>query len=332
MNRTLLPIRIAFVAACTVGGWLICYTIPQWDKYQLVASLIGFLCGVLMVLTDVLLKGFSIRGLSAVTFGVLVGTWLSHMVLTSPLFEGADPTNLYLSRLAVFLSVTYLSTVIALRGKDEFNLVIPYVRFVPTEVETPLIVVDTSALIDGRVARLCETGFLASVVVVPRFVIDELQRVADSSDPSKQARGQKGLETLTNLRKVKGLEIRIPESEVANRKDVDAKLVFLAQSMKARILTLDMNLARLAEFQGVHCLNLHALSRALRIELIAGQVLEVELTKAGKEEGQAVGYLEDGNMVVVENAKPRIGMRLNVEIVSLVPSAGGKIVFARLFE
>jgi uncharacterized protein YacL len=329
MKNTLLPIRIVFVVLCGLAGWLVCLTNPAWDHYQLLAAAIGLMIGALVVLTDVLLKGFSLRALSAVSFGLAIGTLISYLISTSPLFSRADPQNSFLVQLALFLVTTYLCTVIALRGKDEFNLVIPYVRFVPQEVDVPIVVVDTSALIDGRVAKVYESGFLTAALVIPRFVLDELQSVADSSDSHKQARGRRGLEVLGQLRKIKNIDIRIPESEVSKRQDVDAKLVFLAQSMRAKLLTTDYNLAKMAEFHGVPWLNLNLLARALRPELTLGETLEVELVKPGKEESQAVGYLEDGSMVVVNNARHLLGRRVAVEIMSVLPSAGGKMVFAR---
>ena len=193
MNKTLLPIRLVFVALCAAAGWLVCYTITAWDGYRGRAIFIGLSIGVLVVLVDILLKGFSLRGLSAVTFGIGVGALIAHLIGSSPLLEMGDRENIYLVRLGLFIILPYLCAVIALRGKDEFNLVIPYVRFVPHEVETPLVVVDTSALIDGRIARVCQTGFLGAALVIPRFVLRELQGVADSADLVKQARGRRGL-------------------------------------------------------------------------------------------------------------------------------------------
>ena len=329
MDKTLLPIRLVFVALCTAGGWLVCYTIPEWDPYRGMAALIGFLIGVLVVLVDVMLKGFSLRGLSAITFGIGVGSLISYLVGVSPLLSEGDPQVIYLSRLGLFLVCTYLATVIALRGKDEFNLIIPYVRFVPHEVDVPLVVVDTSVLIDGRISRVCEAGFLSAALVIPRFVLDELRSVADSKDPAKQARGRRGLDVLNELRKIPNLDIRITDSQVANRADVDAKLVFLAQSMKAKLLTTDYNLAKVAEFHGVPWLNLNALAKSLRPELMIGERIDIDLVKPGKEDGQAVGFLEDGSMVVVNDARIFIGQRVQGEIISVLPTAGGKMVFAK---
>lgn len=330
MNKTLLPIRLVFVTLCAMSGWLVCLTNPLWDKLQLVAALVGGFVGVLVVLTDVLLKGFSLRGLSAISFGLAIGLLIAYMVHVSPLMEEGDPQVIYLVRLGLFMVVPYLCIVIALRGKDEFNLVIPYVRFVPHEVDVPLVVVDTSALIDGRIAKVCESGFLNSALVLPRFVLDELHAVANSSDPHKQARGRRGLETLNALRRIKHIDIRTPDSDIAKKQDVDAKLVFLAQSMRAKLLTTDYNLAKMAEFHGVQWLNLNTLAKALRPELVLGERLDVELVKPGKDEGQAVGYLEDGSMVVVSNGRSLVGRMVHVEIASVLPSAGGKMIFARL--
>src|SRR5882762_759952 len=304
MNKTLLPFRIIFVALCAAAGWLISVTNLAGERYRAVAILVGLGIGLLVVLVDVMLKG-----LSAITFGIGVGLLIAHMVGTSPLLEQGtlDPSTIYLIRLGLFIVCRYLAGVIALRGKDEFHLVIPYVRFVPHEVDVPLVVVDTSVLIDGRVARVCESGFLTAALVIPRFVLNELRSVADSADPHKQARGRRGLEVLNELRKIKNLDIRIVESEVAKREDVDAKLVFLAQSMRAKLLTTDYNLAKMAEFHGVVWLNLNSLAKSLRPELMLGERLDVELVKAGKEEGQAVGFIEDGSMVGVNNARGQIG-------------------------
>lgn len=330
MNATLLPIRIVFMALCAAAGWLLCYTIGDWDGYRVRASFIGLSLGVLVVLVDLMLKGFSLRGLSALTFGLGTGLLVAYMISVSPLLEAGDGQIIYLVRLALFLVCTYLGTVIALRGRDEFNLVIPYVRFVPHEVDVPLVVVDTSVLIDGRIARVCETGFLSAALVIPRFVLKQLQSVADSSDPIKQARGRRGLEVLAELRRIKNLDIRIPESEVAKSDEVDAKLVFLAHSMKAKLLTTDYNLAKMAEFHGVVWLNLNQLAKSLQPELMQGEQIEVELVKLGKEEGQAIGFLSDGSMVVVTAGRAYMGRRVTVEIVSVIPSAGGKMVFARM--
>ena len=332
MNKTLFPIRFIFITLCTAAGWLVCYAVPDWDEHRSRASLIGLAIGSLVVLVDLVLKGFSLRGLSAVTFGLAVGTVIAFMVHNSPLFSYGDPQIIFLVRLGLFLICPYLATVIALRGKDEFNLVIPYVRFVPHDVEVPLIVLDARSLIDGRIARVCKTGFLGAALVVPRFVIAELQVTAESRDPHIQARGRRGLDTLGELRKIKNLDLRIHESELANKADIDAKLIFLAQSMRAKLLTANYSLIKLAEFNGVVCLSMADLGKALLPELVTGEVLDVELVKQGKEENQAVGFLDEHAMVVVNRGRPFIGQVVTVQILNVLPSSAGKMVFAQLVE
>lgn len=339
MNHTIKVIRIFFFLLCLVGGWLISYGVPEWDQYRGIAVFIGGAIGALVILVDILLKGFSLRGLSAITFGLFVGWVCAHLIATSPLFDipndGWDETssilaqNMYLVRIVLYVILMYLGAVVAMRGKDEFNLVIPYIRFVPHGVEVPLVVVDTSALIDGRLAGICRSRFMGYGLVVPRFVIDELQNIADSKDPHRQMRGRKGIETLNQLREMQYIDLRINESSVDNRQKVDAKLIFLAQSLKAKLLTTDYNLAQIAEFHNVEWLNLNTLAKAMNPELMVGDSLEITLTKAGKDPGQAVGYLNDGSMVVVSEAQKLIGQNVNVSIDSIIPSAGGKMIFAR---
>jgi len=294
------------------------------------AVLVGGLIGTLIVLVDVMLKGFSLRGLSALTFGLGIGFILAWLIGSSPLLEQGDPQVLYLVRLGLFVICPYLATVVALRGKDEFNFVIPYMRFVPHEVDVPLVIIDPSALIDGRIARVCETQFLGAGLVIPSFVLTELQTIADSPEPIMQARGRRGLEVLNELRKIKRLDIRIHQSEVARRQDIEAKLVFLAQSMKAKLLTTDVNLAKMAQFQGVQWLNLNALEKALRPEMVVGESIELELVKPGKDEGQAVGYMPDGSLVVVNNGRAYIGKHVTAEIIGALPTGNGKMIFANL--
>jgi uncharacterized protein YacL len=330
MNKTLLVIRILFITLCAVASWLVCYTVEEWDHRRGLAIAIGLMIGSLVVLVDLMLKGFSLRGLTALTFGLAVGALVAWLIANSPLLNKGDPSIIYLVQMALFLICTYLGTVIALRGKDDFNLVIPYVRFVPHEVDVPLVVVDTSALIDGRIAKICQTQFLGAALIIPTFVLSELQGIADSPEPVKQARGRRGLQVLNELRAIKHIDIRIHQSEVARRQDIEAKLVFLAQSMRAKLLTTDTNLATMAKFQGVPWLNLHALESALRPELVIGESIALELLKPGKEDGQALGYLGDGTMVVVNNGRAFVGKRVTAEIIGVLPSAGGKMIFANL--
>ncbi len=329
MYKTIVIIRIFFFLICVTGSYLVCYSIPDWDQYRTLAVFIGASIGVLVILIDVFLKGFSLRGLTALTFGLFVGWLFAIFISNSPLFENGDPQILFLVRLALFVILMYLGSVIALRGRDEFNLVIPYVRFEPHGVDVPLVVLDTSILIDGRIIGICESKFMGYALVIPRFVLDELQRIADSSDVQRQTKGRKGLEVLNQLRKLEHLDLRIHESDVSKRQNVDAKLVFLAQSMKAKIMTTDFNLAQMAEFHTIDWLNINALAKSLNPDFNIGEIFDVELVKEGKEPGQAVGFLNDGSMVVVNDGNDLIGQAVRIEVQNILPSAGGKMIFAK---
>lgn len=331
MNKTLTVIRILFFLLCITGAYLLWYAVGYEGTQRLGLYLvIGGLIGMLTILVDLLLKGFSLRGLTAITFGLGMGALVSFLISSSPLLEYGDEEVIHLVRLSLFVICMYLGSVIALRGRDDFNLVIPYVRFVPQKVDSAIVVVDTSALIDGRIIGICQSRFLIAELVVPRFVLDELQNIADSSDPARQAKGRKGLEVLNELRTIPHIHFTIHESEIGRGQQVDAKLIFVAESLKAKLLTTDYNLARLAEFQGVDWLNITALAKALNPEVDVGETLRLSLVKTGRESGQAVGYLGDGSMVVVNEAAHMIGQDAKVEVTSVLPSAGGKMVFARL--
>lgn len=329
MSQTLLVIRIFFFTLVVLGSYLLAYAVPEWDDSRWVVVLVGALLGALVILVDLLLKGFSLRGLSAITFGLFIGWVIATFISNSPLFEAGDPAVLFVVRLTLFVVLSYLGAVIALRGKDEFSLVIPYVRFVPQHVESPLAVLDTSALIDGRIVPICESKFMSYSLVVPTFVIEELHKIADSRDPHRKDRGRKGLETLNKLRSMSHVELRIHESDASSPESIDAKLVYVAKSLKARVITTDYNLGQIAQLHGVDWLNFNSLTGALRQDVITGDQIEVSLVKEGRESGQAVGYLADGSMVVVNDARQHIGKTLAVEIVSIVPSAAGKLIFAR---
>ena len=153
MNKTLLVIRIVFIVLCAVASWLLCYTVEEWDRRRELAVMIGLMIGALVVLVDLMLKGFSLRGLTAVTFGLGVGSLIAWLITSSPLLNKGDPTIIYLVQMALFVICTYLGTVIALRGKDDFNLVIPYVRFVPHEVDVPLVVVTPAPSLTAALPR-----------------------------------------------------------------------------------------------------------------------------------------------------------------------------------
>ena len=331
MKKTFFLFRLFFLLLSLLGSLLIWYVAQDWSLWLVL--IVGMGIAILVILTDVLLEGFSLRGLSAVSLGLGIGALIAYFLENSPLFEPLkyDPDlaqMLFLVRLALYVISMYLATVVALRGKDEFNLVIPYVRFNPQNIESQLVVVDTSALIDGRIAAICESKWMGHALLIPRFVLNELQGIADSSDTIRKEKGRKGLDVLNRLRQMKHVDLRIHESDVERAEAVDAKLVFLAEAMKAKLLTTDYNLAKMAEFHGVEWLNITSLVKALNQEVSIGTRVSLELVRAGKDAGQAIGYLPDGSMVVVNGGRAQVGHEVRVEVDSVVPSSGGKMVFA----
>jgi uncharacterized protein YacL len=221
--------------------------------------------------------------------------------------------------------------ILAMRSnKEDFSLIIPYVRFSPQNKPDNLLLLDTSVIIDGRIADLIEAKFLEGLIVVPRFVLKELQQVADSADAIKRARGRRGLEMLNRIQRNTSMEVRIHDGDFPEEKEVDAKLVRLARNLNARLYTNDYNLAKVAELQQVSCLNLHEVAKCLKVILLPGEMLQLKIVREGKDKGQGIGYLPDGTMVVVTNGQASIGQQVEVQVQSLLQTGAGVIVFAEV--
>lgn len=309
---------------------MVSYVFPDMVVSGIVAALIGALLGSLLVLVDMLLKGFSLRALSGLAFGLLMGVLAAHLITISPLFEGGDPQVVYISRLCVFIGVTYLSTVIALRGRDEFNLVLPYVRFEPQNVDAPLVVLDSSALVDGRVVKLAEARLLSHAVAVPKFIVDELHELAISSIDDEKNRGVRGLNTISELKKIDHIDFRVIDSELDRNFSRDEKVLFIVSSSKGRLLTTSEGLQQKAKHDGISFVDILNLNKALTREVVVGEAVSVEIVKEGKEDGQGVGYLEDGSMVVVNQSADMLGSTVLAEVESIIPTSGGRMVFGKL--
>ena len=309
---------------------MVSYVFPDMVASGIVAAVIGALLGLLLVLVDILLKGFSLRALSGLTFGLLMGVLASHLITVSPLFEGGDPQVVYISRLCVFIGVTYLSTVIALRGRDEFNLVIPYVKFEPQNVDAPLVVLDSSALVDGRVVKLADARLLSHAVAVPKFIIDELHELAISSIDDEKNRGVRGLNTISELKKIDHIDFRVIDSELERNVSREEKILFIVSSSKGRLLTTSEGLQQKAKHAGVSYVDILNLHKALTREVVVGEAVSVAIVKEGKEDGQGVGYLEDGSMVVVNQSADMLGSTVLAEVESIIPTSGGRMVFGKL--
>jgi uncharacterized protein YacL len=331
---TLWVIRILFLSLCTVAGYAVSQVRPEFVNVPMSGVLgmaIGFGFGWLLIAIDEMLKGFSLRAFSATTFGLLLGTVVALLVDHSGLFENAEDPQRWLIRLGLFLSFGYIGIVLAMRSnKEDFSLIIPYVRFAPQNKPDNLLLLDTSAIIDGRIADLIEANFVEGLVVVPRFVLKELQQIADSSDPIKRARGRRGLEMLNRLQKNTRNEVKIHEGDFPEEKEVDTKLVRLARNLHAKLYTNDFNLGKIAELQSVNYVNLHELAKCMRTVLLPGEMLSLRIVREGKDKGQGVGYLPDGTMVVVNRAQSFVGQQVDAQVQSLIQTGAGIIVFAEV--
>jgi uncharacterized protein YacL len=329
--RSLWAIRILFLTLCVVAGYEVSQVQPDWITSGMRGCVIGFGMGSLCVALDEMLKGFSLRAFSAVTFGLFLGTVVASLIDRSGLFADSDDAQRRVIRLGLFLSFGYLGMVLAMRSnKEDFSLVIPYVRFASQTKPENLLLLDTSVIIDGRIADLLEANFIEGTLVVPRFVLLELQKIADANDPVIRARGRRGLEMLTRLRQNKRNEVKIHEADFPEELEVDAKLVRLAHALGAKLYTNDYNLGKVAELQSVPCVNLNEMANALKPVILPGEAFTLRVVREGRDKGQGVGYLNDGTMVVINNAQNMIGQQVTVKVLSVLQTGAGIIVFADL--
>jgi len=327
-------IRIFFLSLCTVGGFAISQVRPEFfvsspNVSAMLGMVSGFGFGSLLIAVDEMLKGFSLRAFSATSFGLFLGSVVAWLVDHSGLFENTDEKTRWLVRLALFLGFSYIGIVLAMRSnKEDFSLIIPYVRFAHQNKPDNLLLLDTSVIIDGRIADLLEAKLLEGLIVVPRFVLDELQQIGDSNDPVRRARGRRGLDMLNRLQRNTVVEVKIHEGDFPDEKEVDAKLVRLARNLNAKLFTNDYNLGKIAELQSVSHVNLHEVAKAFKTVLLPGEVLPIRIVREGKDKGQGVGYLNDGTMVVVNQGQSLIGQQVEVHVQSLLQTGAGVIVFA----
>ncbi len=323
-------VRIFFLSLCTIAGMAISQVRPEFvGGGQLLGAMAGFGFGGILIAIDEMLKGFSLRSFSATTFGLMLGNAIALLIDASGLFENSDPKTRWLIRLCLFLGFSYIGIMLAMRSnKEDFSLIIPYVRFAPQNKPENILLLDTSVIIDGRIADLLQAGILEGKVVVPRFVLKELQQVGDSADPVKRARGRRGLEMLNRLKQSTTTEVKIHDGDFPEETGVDAKLVRLAKTLDAKLFTNDFNLGKIAELQSVRHVNIHETAKAFKAVLIPGETLGIKLVREGRDKGQAVGYLNDGTMVVVNHAQEFIGQDVDVEVQSLLQTGAGVIVFA----
>jgi len=323
-------VRFGFVVISALLGFQLIGQETGWPQW--LRALTGGAAGAVLVLLEAFIHRIgrvSVRGFSAGVFGLLFGLIMAKIVADAIELIPFDGGTISIIRVLLTWTFCYLGMAMALRGRDEFNVIIPYVRFARQDRGEERYVVDTSSIIDGRVVDLCKARFLEGRLIIPRFVLRELQAVADSSDAIKRNRGRRGLEMLNQLRQLSTIDMRVHEEDIAPESDTDAKLVKLSQVLGSRIITNDYNLNKVAELQGVGVLNVNELAQALRPVVLPGETIDIKPIKEGKEHNQAVAYLEDGTMVVVENGRALIGQNIRGLVTSVLQTSAGRLVFVR---
>jgi uncharacterized protein YacL len=305
------------------------------------ASLISFIAilatGVVVVCMDLGVRNKQITTISAVYFGLLLGLLLGTIFSTAlePFIKdwvGIDQVRQAI-RLLITVVCCYVSISLLLQTKDEFRFIIPYVEFSKQVKGGRPLVLDTSVIIDGRIADICDTRFIDTKLIVPRFVLQELQGIADSSDKLKRNRGRRGLDMLKRMQSNPKVELQIHEANLVELREVqkvDERLVVMAKALGARVVTNDYNLNKIAQLQGVDVINLNELANAMKSVALPGENMNVRVVKQGDQIGQGVGYLEDGTMVVVEQGRSAIGQEVLITVTSVLQTSAGRMIFGRI--
>jgi len=334
--------RLTYIVLCELAGLAIALSnpdIPLW------AGLFGgLMIGGFFIVVERLMKDSTLRGFSTATFGIAVGlicAFLLNRVGISELVRLAvtplnnedlgDSLALALN-VSIYASLAFLGAVLALRSNQEdFSFIIPYVRFRQDATSGQPLLLDGEVIMDGRLPSLMAAGFLTGRLLIPQFVLEELQVMANSPSAGKRQRGQRGLEVLDQLQKNPGIPISIQDSRgMAEDDSFQGRLVQTAKILSARIVTTDENLTKVAHLQGADVMNLNDLADALKPSVVVGESVRLALVRAGKDEHQAVGYMPDGTMIVVNHSINKIGTTQDVTVISKLQTSAGEMVFAEL--
>jgi len=306
------------------------YILGSKYNYGLYGIILGGSFGLVALAAEAFLKqvriGAIIGGISGISLGLL-SSYLLLLPLKPVLGEEILPVSFVL--MAIF---GYGGLLLGVSKGREISLTDIFRFFRGQGFEENLKILDTSVIIDGRIVDVCESGFLEGVFILPQFILQELQHIADSPDPIKRARGRRGLDVLHKIQKMSQIIVRIVDEDFPKIKEVDAKLVALARLMNAKVITNDFNLNKIAELQEVSVLNINELANSLKPVVLPGETMKVFILKEGKEYNQGVAYLDDGTMVVIENARKLIGKNADVTVTSVLQTTAGRMIFSKLKE
>lgn len=336
----LVILRVVYLLVC--AGAILAYINPEEvdgtastlpriiNDNKLIAFFTLLLISQLVTIVDMLVPKKRIEVISAIYFGVLIGVLLAYLMIQA-LTPVVKPPYDALAVMLTLLILPYLCVSLLLQTKDDFRFVIPYVEFARDLKGGRPLIVDSSSLIDGRIAEVVETQILESQLIVPDFVLSEVQDIADSNDKNRRARGRRGLEVLANMQKSPHTDVRVQETSRHEFRSmsVDHKLVELAKQLRGGVITNDFNLNKVASVQGIPVINLNDVANALRPRYIPGERLRIKIIKEGEGPGQGVGYLDDGTMVVCEGAANSVGKDIDSIVSSVLQSSAGRMIFTK---
>jgi len=324
-----LLIRFLFVAFVAV----ICFLIRPFNLPRNLDAAVGFLIGIAVIMFEWRLRSVSLKRLIGAAIGSVLGifgAYLFAVVIRSSI--APSPLQSFL-QIMVMMVMAYVGLAVGANKGDLLNLAALGGIFGGEKTgKRSYKILDTSVIIDGRIADIAETGFLDGLIVIPQFVLRELQLVADSADSLKRNRGRRGLDILQRLQKTATVQIQIVEDDFPSVREVDLKLIELAKLYEGKILTNDFNLNKVAQLQGVAVLNINELANSLKPIVLPGEIMRVFILKEGKEYNQGVAYLDDGTMVVVDNARKMIGKTVDISVTSVLQTTAGKMIFGKWDE
>jgi uncharacterized protein YacL len=327
----LLAVLIANLSSDAIAG-----AMDKTNSWAVLWSSLGM--AVFVLFLDILTPKKKLSALAGVFFGLLVGMLLSMALAPAVTMitdsYGIDliPESIKAIKWMMSICICYLTISIVMRTKDDVRFVVPYVEFSKQSKGARPLILDTSAIIDGRVADLCESKLFDSPVIVPRFVLNELQLIADSADKLKRTRGRRGLDILHEMQSSSVVDVEIDDTvipEVEEVKGVDQKLMMFSKSCDGRVVTTDYNLTKVAQVREVDVININDLASTLKTVALPGETMDVRIIKPGEEADQGIGYLPDGTMVVVEGARNKIGRDLAISITSSLQTSAGKMIFGK---
>src|SRR5918999_2334820 len=336
MRTNTFLIRLVFIAILVGAGYVL-RPVPgnQFAPSQAASALVALLVACAIIFFEMRIQKASLKTLIGAAIGsvlgIVGGVLIGFLITSQESGAVGDNTKTFLTLALAFL-MAYIGLMVGAAKGDFLDLSALGGIFSDKGMRRDLKILDTSVIIDGRIADVAETGFLSGTIIIPQFILRELQQVADSPDGNKRQRGRRGLDMLNRLQGNSTLDIQVVDTDFPAVKEVDLKLLELSKQLDAVVVTNDFNLNKVAQLHGIQVLNINELANALKPVVLPGEAMRVFILKEGKEYNQGVAYLDDGTMVVVDNARKLIGKKADISVTSVLQTTAGKMIFGRLWE